>query len=165
MLAAMRHVYRARQFWIEAVLVLVAALHAALAASATGAVAFAALFTIGNLAFGLYVQAGAAPWLGVLTSGAVMLVLVFAASFLVTIPTAAIVAACAYPFARNLKVADTRLFGAAGFSIGALVWLAIWWNGYQGNLYFGSWISVLAIGGLAGCAGGRAFGRHLPFAR
>src|SRR5262245_8681035 len=141
-----------------------AALHAAWTASAAGAISLAALFTIGNLAWGFHAAGhpGMPELLAIIAGGASMLVLAFIGSFLVTVTASAVLAACAYPFVRTLRASNPRAFGAAGFCLGALVWLCMWWNGPPGNLYFGSWISVFAVGGLTGWAGGLAFGRHFP---
>ena len=95
--------------------------------------------------------------------GAFLLVLSFLISFLITVPVSFIVAMCAYPFLRGLQGVGRKAFGVAGFLVGSLVWLGVWWPVPQdSNLFFGSWISVLAIGGSAGCAGGLAFSRNLP---
>ena len=93
--------------------------------------------------------------------GAVLLVLTLLFSFLITIPVSFIVATCAYPFLRGLQGVDRKAFGIAGFLVGSLVWVGVW-RLPQGNLFFGSWISVFVIGGLAGYAGGLAFARNLP---
>jgi hypothetical protein len=140
-------------------------LHAAWAASKVGALSMATFFTIAMLGYGAY---GAATGhfhileaLLVPVGGAALLVLSFLFSFLITVPVSVIVATCAYPFLRWLQGGDRKAFGIAGFFVGSLVWVGVW-RLPQGNLFFGSWISVFVIGGLAGYAGGLAFARNLP---
>lgn len=98
---------------------------------------------------------------GVIISGIFILVLSLLFSFVVTVPVSAAVAACAYPFLGTLEGMHVSVFGIVGFCVGTLVWLWMWWAGPSGNLYFGSWISVLAVGGLAGCTAGFVFSRQL----
>jgi hypothetical protein len=77
------------------------------------------------------------------------------------LPVSSALALVSYPFLRTLRAIDTRTFGLVGFLAGVLVWFGIWSNGPAGNIYFGSpWISPFLVGGLAGCAGGLAYGRH-----
>jgi hypothetical protein len=146
-----------------------ATLDAAWTASKAGAISFAVVFTIANLAFGLSAFAAGhmkmLDLLGVVAGGIFILLLSLLFSLVITVPVSAIVATCAYPFLRNLRVPDRRVFGAVGFVVGALVWLCAWWNGPPGNLYFGSWFSIFAIGGLAGGVGGLTFARHFPMQR
>ena len=94
---------------------------------------------------------------GVIISGIFILALSFLISFAVTVPVSAAVAVCAYPFLPALEGMHSSVFGIVGFCVGTLIWLWMWWVGPSGNLYFGSWISVFAVGGLAGCAAGFAF--------
>jgi hypothetical protein len=142
-----------------------ATLHAAWAASKVGAISMATLFTIVNLGVGAYGAATAhvhiLELLLVPVGGAVLLVLSLLFSFLITVPVSFIVATCAYPFLRGLQGGGRKAFGIAGFLVGSLVWVGVW-RLPQGNLFFGSWISVFVIGGLAGYAGGLAFARNLP---
>jgi|SRR5262245_565287 len=156
-----------RRIWGQAPPIVRAILDAAWTASKIGALLLAILFTITNLAAGIYyVAAGHMRFLielpGVIVSGLFILVLSLLFSFVVTVPISAAMAICTYPFLRTLRGADRRVFGGVGFCVGALVWLCLWWTGPPGNLYFGSWISVFGVGGLAGCAAGLAFARHFP---
>jgi hypothetical protein len=157
-----------RKIWVEAPPIVRATLDAAWAASKVGAISMATLLMIGGLALITY-EAGHARTLLELPAAIVGSAFVFALSllfsFVITVPVSAAIATCAYPFLRTLQAPDRGVFGAVGFLIGALVWLCIWWNGPIGNLFFGSWISMFAIGGLAGCAGGLAFARHFPLRR
>src|SRR5215472_11309675 len=138
-----------------------ATLRAACAASAACAISLAAWFTIGNLAPGAYflatgrTNAHALDLLGFIVSGAVMFVLSLALSFIITIPVSTVIAAGAYRFFATLRAAGRRALGA--FLVGA-----IWRHAPLRNIYFGSWISPFVIAGPAGCAGARAFARHLP---
>ena len=143
-----------------------AALHAAWAASKAGAVSLAILFTIVNLAYGIFqVAEGHAKIVelpGVVVGGAAILVLSLLFSPVVTVPVSSVIAACAYPFLRPLRAVDHRAIGIAGCLVGVLVWLGMSWNGPAENLYFGSpWISPFVVGGPAGYAGGLAFARNL----
>src|SRR5579872_5972782 len=142
-----------------------AALQATWAASKMGAISMAVLFTVANLGVGTYeVITGhfhAVELLLIPVGGAALLPLSLLFSFLFTVPVSFIVAICAYPFLRGLRGATRKAFGITGFLVGSLVWFGVWWGVPQGNLFFGSWISVLVIGGLAGSAGGLAFGRDL----
>jgi hypothetical protein len=155
-----------RTTWVAVPAIVRAALHAAWAASKVGAISLATLFTIVNLAFGIYAVAGGQMRIlelpGVIVSGAALLLLSLLFSFIITVPVSSVVAACAYPFLHALRAADGRVFGIVGFVIGVLVWSALVWNAPAWNLYFGSWISLFLIGGPSGCAGGLAFARHLP---
>ena len=155
-----------QEIWTALQPIVRATLHAAWAASKVGAISMASLFTIANLGYGAY---GAATGhmhilelLLVPVGGVVLLVLSLLFSFLITVPVSFIVATCAYPFLRGLQGVGRNAFGIAGFLVGSLVWLGWRGVGAHGNLYFGSWISVFVIGGLAGCAGGLAFARNLP---
>jgi ABC-type tungstate transport system substrate-binding protein len=136
-----------------------------------GAIAFATLFTAGNLIFAAY--GVAAVHLNILELPVLILFIPFGAaififplslvfSLAITVPLSFVIAMCAFPFLRTLQAAGERAFGVVGFVAGMLVWSAIWWNGPPGHIYFGSWISSFIIGGSAGCAGGLAFARHLP---
>ena len=140
-------------------------MRAAWSASAVGATSLATLFTLANLAFGIYEVAGGHAKLlelpGVFVGGAVIFVLSLLFSFAITVPVSLVMTALAYPFLDTIRVADRRTFGFVGFLVGALIWLGLWWTGPTGNLYFGSWISVFAIGGLSGCLGGLAFSQQL----
>ena len=155
-----------RSIWVAMPAIVRATLHAAWAASKVGAISLAALFTIANLAFGIYgAAAGHINVLelpGVIVGGAVIFVLALLFSFVITVPVGSIVAACAYPFLRTLRAADPIVFGIVGFLVGVLVWSGMWWNAPTSNLYFGSWISFVLVAGPSGCAGGLAFARHLP---
>ena len=162
-----------QEIWTALPPIMRATLRAAWAASKVGAISMATLFTVAQLGMGAY---GAATGhvkilelplllLMVPVGGAVLLVLSLLFSFLITVPVSLIVATCAYPFLRWLQGAGRKAFGIAGFLVGSLVWLGMWRGvaPYQeGNLFFGSWISVFVIGGLAGYAGGLAFARNLP---
>src|SRR5262249_20759065 len=152
--------------WITVSPIARAALHTAWAASKVGAISLATFFTIANFGVGLYeVAAGHLKILGLLEialGGAAVLVLSLLFSFVITIPVSFMVATCAYPFLHRLRTVDRIAFGMAGFLVGLLVWLGVRWDGPPGNLYFGSWISLFVVGGLAGYAGGLAFARHLP---
>jgi hypothetical protein len=154
-----------RTIWVAVPVIARAALHAAWAASKVGAISLATLFTIANLAFGIYAVAGGHMKIlelpGVIVGGAALFLLSLF-SFIITVPASSVMAVCAYPFLRTLDAADKRAFGIVGFLVGVLVWSALWWNAPTGNLYFGSWISFFVVGGPAGCAGGLAFARHLP---
>jgi hypothetical protein len=154
-----------RKIWAAAPAIVRATLHAAWAASKVGALFLATLFTIANLAFGVYEAAQGRMKIlelpGIIVGGVATFALALLFSFVITVPVSSVVATCAYPFLRALQAIDQRLFGVVGFLVGVLVWSVIWWNGPTGNLYFGSWISVLVVGGPAGCAGGLAFARHL----
>jgi hypothetical protein len=154
-----------RTKWAEAPPIVRATLCAAWIGSKIGAISLATLFTITNLGAGAYyVAAGKMQLLelpGVIISGIFILVLSFLVSLAVTVPVSAAVAVCAYPFLRILEGMHASVFGIVGICVGTLVWLWMWWAGPPGNLYFGSWISVFAIGGLAACAAGFAFARQL----
>src|SRR5262245_11174784 len=140
-----------RRAWGQAPPMVRATLDAAWTASKIGAFLLAILFTITNLAAGIYfVAAGQTRILelpGVIVGGAMILVLSLLFSFVVTLPVSAVIAICTYPFLPTLLSADRRVFGAVGFCVGALVWLCLWWSAPPGNLYFGSWISVFGVGG------------------
>jgi hypothetical protein len=140
-------------------------MRAAWSASVIGAASLATLFTLANLTFGIYeVAEGHAKLLelpGVFAGGAVIFVLSLLFSFAITVPVSLVMTALAYPFLDTIRVADRRAFGFAGFLVGTLIWLGLWWNIPTANLYFGSWISVVAIGGLSGCVGGLAFSHQL----
>jgi ABC-type tungstate transport system substrate-binding protein len=98
----------------------------------------------------------------IVTGGAAIFVLALVLSFAITVPVSFGLAICVYPFLRTLKSAGSGTFGIIGFLVGALVWLGIWRSGeYFGNLYFGSWESVIAIAGPAGGFGGVAFFRYV----
>ena len=150
-----------RNIWAGAPPIVGATLDAAWVASKVGAVVLTAMVVIGNFAFGVYsVATGHTKvfeLLGVIPDGAFMFLLSLLASLFITVPMSAMVALCTYPFLHKLLGTDRKIPGGIGFSIGALAWLCVWWNAPPGNLYFGSWISVVAIGGSAGCAGGLAF--------
>ena len=154
-----------RKNWIASPAIVRATLLAAWSASKVGAISLACFFTIANLAFGLYeVAEGRAKMAElpvVILGGAVVFVLSLLFSVVITIPVSSVVATCTYPFLQTIRAADQRAFGVVGFSVGALVWLGMWWTGPTGNLYFGSWISCFLVGGLAGCAGGLAFAQQL----
>jgi hypothetical protein len=160
-----------QEIWTALQLIVRATLRAAWAASKVGATSLATLYTVailGGAAYGAatgHVKILELPLLLLMVpaGGAVLLVLSLLFSFLITVPVSFIVATCAYPFLRWLQRGDRKAFGIAGFLVGSLVWLC--WRGFgadPGNLFFGSWISVFAIGGLAGYAGGLAFARNLP---
>ena len=148
-----------RTTWAEAPPIVRATLHAAWIGSKIGAISLATLFIIINLGAGAYyVAAGNMQVLelpGVIISGISILLLSLLVSFVVTVPIS-VAAACAYPFLRTLEDVHTIVFGIVGFCAGTLVWLWMWWDGPSGNLYFGSWISIFAVGGLAGWAAGAA---------
>jgi hypothetical protein len=154
-----------RKIWVALPVIVRATLLAAWSASKVGAISLAVLFTIANLAFGIYeVAEGHAkiaelPW--VVAGGAVVFVLSLLFSIVITVPVSSVIATCAYPFLHTIRAADQRAFGVVGFLVGALVWLGMWWAGPTGNLYFGSWISLFVVGGLSGCAGGLAFAQQL----
>ena len=154
-----------RKIWVALPVIVRATLLAAWSASKVGAVSLAALFTIVNLAFGIYEVAEGhtkiAELPGVLVGGAVVFVLSLLFSIFITVPVSSVIATCVYPFLHTIRAADQRAFGVVGFLVGALVWLGMWWAGPTGNLYFGSWISLFVVGGLSGCAGGLAFAQHL----
>jgi hypothetical protein len=161
---------RLQEIWTALPPTVRATLLAAWAASKVGAISMATLFTVAVLGGTVY---GAATGhvkilelplllLMVPVSGAFLLVLSLLFSFLITVPVSFIVATCAYPFLRGLQGCGRNAFGIAGFLVGALVWLG--WRGVgadPGNVFFGSWISVVVIGGPAGYAGGLAFARNL----
>jgi hypothetical protein len=147
-----------------------AAVFAAWRASLVGAAALTALFTVAHLVLGTYgiaqghMKLAELPEIVLLGSPAIFaLSLLF--SFFITVPLVLVITLCVYPFLNSVRAADRRVFGMVGFLIGALVWLGLWWAGPTGNLYFGSWISVPVIGGLAGCAGGLAFAQRLSPSR
>ena len=155
-----------QEIWTELKAIVRATLHTVWAASKIGAISMATLFTIAHLVYGAYLAAAGhlrilLDLLLVPVSGAAVLVLSLLFSFLITVPVSFIVATCAYPFLRRLQRVDRKAFGIAGFLVGSLVWLGLWWGVPRENLLFGSWISALAIGGIAGCAGGLAFARNL----
>ena len=156
-----------QEIWTALQPIVRATLQTAWAASKVGAISMATFFTVGSLGYGAYAAAtGHMHVLELLLApvgGAALLVLSLLFSFLITVPVSLIVATCAYPFLRWLQGVDRNAFGIAGFLIGSLVWLS--WRGLgadPGNLFFGSWISVFVIGGVAGYAGGLAFARNLP---
>jgi hypothetical protein len=156
-----------QEIWTALHAIVRAALHAAWAASKVGAIAMATLFTVLNL--GIIMHEAAAGHLGIQVllvvplGGAALFVLALLFSFPITVPVTFIVTMCAYPFLRRLRGGGRKTYGIAGFLVGSLVWLGLWWSVPQDeSLIFGSWISALAIGGLAGCAGGLAFARNLP---
>jgi hypothetical protein len=156
-----------QQIWIGLPQIVRAALQTTWVASKVGAASMATFFTIGGLGYGAYAAATGhmhiLELLLVPVSGAGLLVLSLLFSFLITVPVSLIVATCAYPFLRWLQGVDRKAFGIAGFLVGSLVWLC--WRGLgtdPGNLFFGSWIPVFVIGGLAGYAGGLAFAQNLP---
>jgi hypothetical protein len=147
-----------------------AALHAAWAALEIGAVAFASMFAIQNLAFGAYLIAtGQVKFIlellqiivGAVVGGAFQFVVLLAFSLVITLPVTSVVALCAFPFLPTLQAAGRGVFGVVGFLVGALVWAGLWWKAPPDNIVFGSWMSWFIIGGLAGCAGGLAFARRL----
>jgi len=152
-----------RMIWVEAPPIVRATLDAAWSASKVGAISLATLLTIANLAFGTYdVAKGNMNILelpGVMVGGAFIFVLSLLFGLVVAVPMSGAIATCAYPFLRILQAPGRQVFGVVGLSVGAL---GMFWNGPTGNLYFGSWISVFAIGGLAGRAGGLAFAEHFP---
>jgi hypothetical protein len=155
-----------RKIWTALPPIIRATLCAAWAASKVGAISFATLFTIALLGVGTY-EAAAGHFnilelLMVPVMGPVLFVLVLLFSFLITIPVSFIVVTFAYPFLRELQGGGPKAFGIAGFLVGSLAWLGWRGVGAQDNLFFGSWISVFVIGGLAGYAGGLAFARNLP---
>jgi hypothetical protein len=123
--------------WGQAPPIVRGTLDAAWTASKIAAFLLAILFTITNLAAGIYyVAAGHMRILelpGVFVGGVSILVLSLLFSFVVTVPVSAAIAICTYPFLRTLRGADRRVFGAVGFCVGALVWLWLWWNGPPGN--------------------------------
>jgi hypothetical protein len=144
-----------------------AALHAAWAASVIGALAFASMFTISNLSYGVYLIAtGHVGFMldlpAIIVGRAFWFVVSLAFSLVITLPVTSAVVLCAFPFLHTLQAAGRRVFGVVGFLVGALVWAGLWWGSPPGNIYFGSWMSWFIIGGLAGCAGGLAFARRLP---
>jgi hypothetical protein len=125
------------------------------------------MFTIINLAVAVYLiatgQVKFALDLPVIIVGGVFwFVVSLAFSMVITLPVTSIFVLCAFPFLRTLQAIGQRVFGVAGFLVGALVWAGLWWGVPPGNIYFGSWMSWFIIGGCAGCAGGLAFARHLP---
>ena len=155
-----------QEIWTALQTIVRAILQTAWAASKVGAISMATFFTIGGLGYGAYAAATGhmhiLELLLVPVLGAALLVLSLLFSFLITVPVSLIVATCTYPFLRWLQGFGRNAFGVAGFLVGALVWLG--WRGVgadPGNVFFGSWISVFAIGGLAGYAGGLAFARNL----
>ena len=153
-----------RSVWTASPVIVRATLHAAWSASKVGAISLAALFATVNLVFGIYEIAKGhmkiAELPGLVVGGAAIFVFSLLFSFAVTVPVSSVVATCAYPFLRTLRAADQRTFGVVGFLVGAFVWLGLWRSGPTGNLYFGSWISVFAIGGISGGAGGIAFAQQ-----
>ena len=172
--AAKRHATRAahmtlQEIWTALRTFVRATLRSAWAASEFGAIAMATLFTIGGLGWGTYEAAAGHTQILMLLmmllylplSGAFLFVLALLFSFPITVPVSFIVALCAYPFLRRLQGSGRKTPGFAGFLVGSLVWLGLWWGVPRENLLFGSWISALAIGGIAGCAGGLAFARNL----
>jgi hypothetical protein len=154
-----------QRIWLGAPAIVRAASYAAWSASKVGAISFATVFTIANLAFGVYAIAGGHMKIlelpAIMVGGAAVFVLSLLFSFMITVPVSFVIAMCAYPFIRPLRAVDQWIFGAVGFLVGLLIWSGMVWNGPTGNLYFGSWISVLVIGGPSGYAGGLAFARHL----
>ena len=154
-----------RKIWIASPVIVRAALLAALSASKVGAISLAGFFTIANLAFGIYEvvegHAEIAVLPEVILGGAAVFVLSLLFSAVITVPVSSVIATCTYPFLHTIRAAGQKTFGVVGFSVGALVWLGMWWTGPTGNLYFGSWISCFVVGGLAGCAGGLAFAQQL----
>ena len=140
-------------------------MRAAWSASAVGAASLATLFTFANLAFGIYEvvdgHSKIADLPRVVVGGAGVFVLSLLFSFAITVPVSLVMTAFAYPFLDTIRTADRKTFGFVGFLVGTLIWLGLWWTGPTGNLYFGSWISVFAIGGLSGCVGGLAFSQQL----
>jgi hypothetical protein len=154
-----------RKIWVALPVIVRATLFAAWSASKVGAISLATLFTIVNLAFGMYQVAEGhtkiAELPGVVVGGAVVFVLSLLFSIVITVPVSSVIATCAYPLLHIIRAADQRAFGVVGFLVGALVWLGMWWAGPTGNLYFGSWISLFVVGGLSGCAGGLAFAQQL----
>jgi hypothetical protein len=155
-----------RSIWVAMPAIVRATLHAAWAASKVGAISLAALFIIVNLALGIYEAAAGHMKIlelpGIIVGAAAIFVLALLFSFVITVPVSSIVATCAYPFLRTLRAANPMVFGIVGFLVGVSVWSGLWWNAPIWNLYFGSWISFVLVGGPSGCAGGLAFARHLP---
>jgi hypothetical protein len=165
-----------QEIWTALQFIVRAALRAAWAASKVGAISMAIMFTIVMLGAGAYLTAtgpdpGPMRILGhilelllIPVGGAALFVLALLFSFPITVPVSFIVATCAYPFLRRFQGSGRKAFGIAGFLVGSLVWFGVWWGVPRENLFFGSWISALAIGGLAGYAGGLAFARNHPAA-
>lgn len=155
-----------RNIFSAAPVIVRAPLAGAWSASKVGAISLTTVFTIANFSFGVYEVAETHLHiidllLGVVVGGALIFVFSLLLSILITVPVSSVIAMCAYPFLRIVRAADNWTFGIAGFLVGAIVWSVIWWNGPPGNLYFGSWMSVFVIGGLAGCAGGFGFAEQL----
>jgi hypothetical protein len=129
------------------------------------------MFTIGNLAVGVgliatghvkFVLELPAIIVSAVMGGAFWFIVSLAISLVITLPVTSVVVLCAFPFLRTFQAVGQRASGVIGFVVGALVWASLWWGYPPGNIYFGSWMSWFIIGGLAGCAGGLAFARHLP---
>jgi hypothetical protein len=145
---------------------LAAALRAAWVASIVGAVAVATLLTIAK-----YVQeshyyasggSGHVEDLRMLPMAVVgVLVLALILSVFITVPVSLVAATFAYPILRRRPAISRHAFGVCGFLVGLLVWLAIWTARPPDDPIWGSWLSVFVVGGLAGCAGGLAFGQQL----
>jgi hypothetical protein len=114
-----------RKIWAALPAIVRATLHAAWAASKVGAISFAALFTICNLALGIYEAAAGLmkilELLGGIVGGAAIFVLALLFSFVITVPVSSIVAACAYPFLRTQRTANPIVFGIVGFVVGVSV--------------------------------------------
>jgi hypothetical protein len=145
--------------WVRAMML------AAWSASLVGAASFAILFTLTNIAFGIYEVAEGhtkvAELPGALVGGLTTFVLVLLFSFAITVPVSLVAGAFAYLYLNSIRDTDRRAFGIVGFVVGTLIWFGLSSTAPAGNFYFGSWISVFVIGGLAGCAGGLAFYRQL----
>jgi hypothetical protein len=95
-----------KKVWTAAVPNLWAALRAAWAASAIGAISLMVMFALSSFGMGLYFAAtdhtsvlDAPP---ILLSGVYILPLSLLFSFAITIPVSLVVAACAFPFLRRL---------------------------------------------------------------
>jgi hypothetical protein len=154
-----------RKSWIASPAIVRATLLAAWSASKVGAISLASFFTIANMAFVIYEVAEGHTKItdlpAVILGGAAVFMLSLLLSVIITIPVSSVIAACMYPFMQTIRGVDQRVFGVVGFAVGALIWLGMWWPGYAGNLYFGSWVSCFLVGGPAGCAGGLAFAQQL----
>jgi hypothetical protein len=154
-----------QRIWVALPVIVRATLLAAWSASKVGAISLATLFTIVNLAFGIYGVAEGhmkiAELPGVVVGGVAIFVLSLLFSVVITVPVSSVIAMCVYPFLHTIRAANQRAFGVVGFLVGALVWLAMWWTGPTGNLYFGSLISLFVVGGLSGYAGGLTFAQQL----
>jgi hypothetical protein len=148
-----------------------AVLHAAWVAALAGAIALAALFTVTMLPTLEYSVVHMSFWHSPVASPAEINAIVasiaartFVASLIFSLviaaPVSAVVVLCAYPFLHELRTAGGTVSGIVRSLTGALVWADLWW--IAPNINFGSWMSWFIVGGLAGCAGGLAFARHLP---